>query len=38
MVMTGAEYLWRQGRKEGREEGRVGQSELLLTLLEEEIW
>ena len=40
MVMTGAEYLWRQGRKEGRKEGReeglrIGQSELLLTLLQD---
>jgi len=31
MVLTGAEYLLRQGRKEGREEGRV---ETLLEQLE----
>ncbi len=36
MVLTGTQYLLRQGREEGREEGlRIGQSEILLTQLED---
>jgi len=36
MVLTGTQYLLKKGREEGREEGlRIGQSELLLTMLED---